>query len=313
MESYLFAIGGNSLVSMGEEGNLTQQFGHAHQTMHELAKIIAERPARVVITHGNGPQVGNILFRSEYACDVLYALTLDICVSDSEGGMGYMLQQVFHNELIKIGMVRDVVTIITQVEVDPNDPAMQDPAKYIGQWYTEEEAKKLSREKGWNVKKDADRGWRRVVASPKPVRIIELDVIRTVLDSGNIVIAVGGGGIPVVSSKEGFLHGVEGVVDKDLASALLGAQLGIRTLVIITGVEKVCLNFAQENMLTLDHLTVSEALKYMEEGHFPPGNMGPKIEAAINFLQGGGEKVILTCPGKVQDSIEGRAGTVITH
>ena len=312
LESFVFAIGGNALIQKGEEGNLEQQYDHARETMAELAQILATYPSEVIFTHGNGPQVGNILFRSEYARDVLYPLTLDVCVSDSEGGMGYMLQQVLHNELVKINMKRDVVTIITQVEVDPYDPAMNNPTKYIGQWMTEQEAKKMSRKRGWKVKKDADRGWRRVVCSPKPIRIIETAAIRAMLHAGVIVIAAGGGGVPVTKTKEGKLRGVEGVIDKDLASALLASKLGMKNLVIITGVEKVHLNFTSPNPKPLDHMTCEQALRYLAEGHFPPGNMGPKIEASINFIQAGGRRAILTCPGRVLDAIRGKAGTNIT-
>jgi len=312
MESLLIALGGNALTMPGEEGNLQQQFQHARETMAELARIFAARPCRVVISHGNGPQVGNVLLRSEHARDILYPLTLDICVSDTEGGMGYMLQQVLHNELIRHGMQRDVVTIITQVEVDPCDPAMQNPSKFIGLWLSEEDAKKRAAEQGWTVKQDSNRGWRRVVASPLPVDIVEKNVIHAILDAGAIVIAGGGGGIPVMKSPGGMLLGVEGVVDKDLASALLAARLGLETLVIVTAVEKVCLDFGKPGARSLDHLNAHDAIRLLREDQFPAGSMGPKISAAVNFLNSGGKRVVITCPGQVRDALDGRAGTAIT-
>jgi carbamate kinase len=312
MESFFFAIGGNALSREGEEGNLQQQYAHSRETMCELARVLFAHPSRVIISHGNGPQVGNILFRSEYASTVLYPLTLDVCVSDSEGGMGYMLQQVLHNELARTNISCNVVTIITQVEVAPDDPALKNPTKFIGQFYTEDKAHSLARERGWTMRQDVHRGWRRVVASPRPVRIVEAEVVRSLLNAGIIVIAAGGGGIPVIRRPDGMLSGVEAVVDKDLASALLASTLGIQTLVIITGEEKVCLDFTKPTRRALDRMTAADAVHYQSEGHFPAGSMGPKIEAAVNFLNAGGERVILTRPGRVYDAIEGRAGTTIT-
>ncbi len=307
MESLFIALGGNALA-----GDLAQQYAHTSETMRELAHILLSHPARVVITHGNGPQVGNILFRSEYARKVLYPLTLDVCVSDSEGGMGYMLQQVLHNELINVSVNRNVVTVITQVEVDPDDPAMQNPTKFIGQWYSEKEARRLARERGWIVREDSDRGWRRVVPSPKPIRIVEADVISTLLDTGVIVIAAGGGGIPITRARDGSLYGIEAVIDKDLAAALLASTLGIRNLVIVTGVEKVYLNYTSPERVPLDRLSISEARRYLAEGHFPAGSMGPKIEAAIRFIESGGRRTIITSPGCILQAIKGNAGTTIT-
>ncbi|MCX6998695.1 MAG: carbamate kinase [Candidatus Sumerlaeota bacterium] len=312
MESFFFAIGGNALSREGEEGNLQQQYAHSRETMSELARVLSAHPSRIIISHGNGPQVGNILFRSEYASTVLYPLTLDVCVSDSEGGMGYMLQQVLHNELARTNISCNVVTIITQVEVAPDDPALKNPTKFIGQFYTEEEAHSLARERGWTMRQDVHRGWRRVVASPRPTRIVEAEVVRSLLNAGIIVIAAGGGGIPVIRRPDGMLSGVEAVVDKDLASALLASTLGIQTLVIVTGEEKVCLDFTKPTRRALDRMTAADAVHYQAEGHFPPGSMGPKIEAAVNFIHAGGERVILTRPGRVYDAIEGRAGTTIT-
>lgn len=313
MDSFMFAIGGNALSIEGEEGNLSQQYSHSRETMRELTRIFAARPCRAVISHGNGPQVGNILLRSELSSSVIYPLTLDVCVSDSEGGMGYMLQQVLYNEMARHAFQRDVVTLITQVEVSPHDPALQNPTKFIGRFYTQEEAERLAQERGWSVRQDANRGWRRVVASPRPLWVVETGAIRALLDAGVIVIAAGGGGIPVMRNERNELVGVEAVIDKDLASALLASSLGLENLVIITGEEKVCLDFTKPTKRSLDSMTLQETVQYQAEGHFPAGSMGPKIEAAINFLRAGGGRVVLTCPGKVYDAIYGSAGTKITN
>ena len=311
MESFMFAIGGNALSIVGEEGNLAQQYAHARETMRELTRVFMEHHCRAVISHGNGPQVGNILLRCELSSSVVCPQPLDVCVGDSEGSMGYMLQQTLCNEMARHSIQRDVVSIITQVEVSPNDPAFQNPAKYIGRFYTKEEAQRLARERGWTVRQDANRGWRRVAASPRPLRVVETGAIRALLDAGAIVIAAGGGGIPVMRNDKNELVGVEAVIDKDLASALLASSLGLKNLVIITGEEKVCLDFTKPTKRALDRMTLQEAADYLAQGHFPAGSMGPKIEAAINFLRAGGGSVILTCPGKVYDAIYGDAGTKI--
>jgi carbamate kinase len=322
----LIALGGNALSREGEEGNLQQQYQRTRETMAELAAVLRSYDSPVVLTHGNGPQVGNILLRSEYSRTVIFPLTLDVCVSDSEGGMGYMIQQVLHNELAKIGVKKQVVTLITQVVVDPHEPAFANPTKFIGRAYTREEAEAQMRtsclgvnSRGWVMKEDRGRGlpdgkagWRRVVPSPRPLEIIETDVIKALLDAGTIVIAAGGGGIPVSRGPDNSLYGVDAVVDKDLASALLAVSLGIEVMVILTGVERVCLNFRQPNEQPLDQITAAEARRYLEEGHFPPGSMGPKIEAALFFLERGGEAVIITSPGNLNAGLQSRAGTIIT-
>lgn len=307
--SILIALGGNAISVEGEEGNIGQQFQHTADTMREVVRAITGRYGRVVITHGNGPQVGNILMRSEMAAPALYPLPLDTCVSDSEGGMGYMLQQVLHNELVGSVEVRPVVSVLTQTVVSNDDPNWKNPTKFIGQFYEETEAQQLMAQRGWRMRRDGDRGWRRVVPSPAPVEIIEADAIRSLADSGVVVIAAGGGGIPVVRDSKGRLHGAEAVVDKDLASALLANLLGIDTLVILTGVEQVAVNYGKPDQRALAELTLPEAQRFIEEGQFPAGSMGPKILAALQFLARGGKAVLITTPAKLCDGLAGKTGT----
>lgn len=311
MERVLIALGGNAIVQPGEEGNLEQQYRNTRRTMKEIGEFIERYQPRLVITHGNGPQIGNIIFRSEYASKVLYPLTLDVCVSDSEGGMGYMIQQILHNELTTRGICKDVVTIITQVEVSPVDPAFEEPTKFIGRPYSREDAERLISERGWIMKEDKGRGWRRVVPSPRPLRIIEERIVRAMLEEGIIVIAAGGGGIPVVEHKGEGLFGKEAVVDKDLASALLARTCQIDTMFILTSVECVYLNYLQPGEKALRRISVAEAEKFLVEGQFPSGNMGPKIEAAIDFLRNGGKRVYITAPGKLIAAIREETGTII--
>ncbi|GAB4319165.1 MAG: carbamate kinase [Candidatus Sumerlaeia bacterium] len=309
----MIALGGNAIVGPGEEGNLAQQYANTTRTMREIARLVKIWPdGRLVITHGNGPQVGNILLRSEEASHRIYPLTLDVCVSDSEGGMGYMIQQILNNELAALGFGdRDVVTIITQTVVDPHDPAFADPSKFIGQAYSAERAEALRRERGWTMKEDKGRGWRRVVASPEPRRVVEARVVERLLKDGVIVIAAGGGGIPVAERSDGRLFGVECVVDKDLAAALLARAVGLDTFVILTGVERVCLNFGTPQQEPLARLTVSEARAHLAAGQFPPGSMGPKIEACARFLEGGGRRAVICAPGSLQAALRGETGTEI--
>jgi len=309
----LIALGGNAITREDEEGTVEQQFRNTERTMQEIVRGISDRYQRVVLTHGNGPQVGNIVLRSELASSYLYPLPLDTCVSDSEGGMGYMFQQVLYNILHRKGMPERVVCVLTQVVVDRNDPAWKSPTKPIGKFYSEEEAQRLMAEKGWRMREDAGRGWRRVVPSPEPREIVELTAVRALLEDDFIVIAAGGGGIPVVRDEDGCLHGVEAVIDKDLASALLASQLGIGTLVILTGVEKVAIDFRKPTQRFLDKITIAEAERYLEEGQFPPGSMGPKIRAALNFLRNGGEEVIITSPEMFTEALAGTTGTRIVR
>lgn len=305
------AIGGNSLVKDKHHQTVPDQFAATQETSVHIADMV-QQGWNVVITHGNGPQVGFILLRSELASDVLHTVPLDSCGADTQGALGYMIQQLLDNELLKRGVEIPVATVVTQVVVDANDPAFDNPTKPIGPFYDEERARLYEREQGWVVVEDAGRGWRRVVPSPAPREIVELDAIRTLLRSGFVVIGVGGGGIPVVRDAAGNLRGVEAVIDKDYASSLLASGIDADLLLISTAVEKVYLNYGQANQRPLDHLTVAEAKEYLREGHFPPGSMGPKIEAAIQFLEGGGQEALITSPENLLRAMKGETGTRIT-
>jgi carbamate kinase len=303
------AVGGNSLTKSGQRGTIPEQFANARETSSHIAEML-ERGCEVVITHGNGPQVGNILLRAEMASVALPPLPLDTCGADSQGGIGYMLQQVLGTELRRRGIDKDVVTVLTQVVVDPADPAFAKPSKPIGPFYTKDDAERKRDEDGWAIVEDANRGWRRVVPSPMPVRVVEVRAIETLLKAGCVVIAVGGGGIPVVED-DGSLRGVEAVIDKDHASRLLANAIGAPLFVISTAVERVALHFGATDERPLDTISVAEAREYLSAGHFPPGSMGPKIRAAIDFLENGGEEVIITNPESIGRALDGTAGTRI--
>jgi carbamate kinase len=265
----------------------------------------------VAITHGNGPQVGFMLRRSELAAHELHEVPLDACGADTQGALGYALQQNLYNHFRRLNIRRPVVTIVTQVEVSPDDPAFQNPSKPIGSFMDEDQAA-LRRAQGWQVFEDAGRGWRRVVPSPQPVRIIEEPVIKDLIDGGTIVIAVGGGGIPVVAGADGNLSGVAAVIDKDYASALLAIALKADLFLISTSVEQVALNYRRPDQVWLDRLTLAQAKRYLAEGsHFAGGSMAPKIQAAVNYLEQGGNEVIITTPDKMERALEGETGTRI--
>jgi carbamate kinase len=273
---------------------------------------MVEQGWKIAITHGNGPQVGFILLRSELASHVLHTVPLDSCGAETQGSIGYMIQQSLYNELKKRSINKCIATVVTQVRVKKNDPAFKNPTKPIGPFYEEDKAEKCEKVRGWSMVEDADRGWRRVVPSPMPIRIIEQDVIKTLIAQGVVVIGVGGGGIPVVE-EAGKLKGVEAVIDKDLASALLAVGIKADLFLISTAVEKVALNFGKHNERTLDKMTLAEAKKYHKEGHFPPGSMGPKIQAVINYLQNGGKKALITNPNNIERALLGKTGTWIVH
>jgi len=303
------AIGGNSITKAGQRGTIPEQFANARETASHIAGMI-EKGWDVVITHGNGPQVGNILLRAEMASTVLPGLPLDTCGADSQGAMGYMIQQMLGSELQKKGIKRDVVTVVTQVVVDADDPAFAKPSKPIGPFYTREQAEKRQEDDGWDVVEDANRGWRRVVASPIPKRVVEAASIQALLNAGSLVIAVGGGGIPVVEVPDG-LKGVEAVIDKDHASRLLANDIGADMLLISTDVEQVALNFGKDDEVRLDRMTLDEAKRYHAEGHFAPGSMGPKVLAGIAFIEGGGKEVLITNPESIGRALDGATGTRI--
>ena len=307
----VIAIGGNSLITDNAKRTVADQYAAAGQTSHHIAALVAAG-YRVVVTHGNGPQVGFILLRSDIAKDKLHQVPLESCVADTQGAIGYQIGQTLANELNRRAISRQIATVVTQVEVSPDDPAFANPTKPIGPFYSADEASRLAAAEGWAMKEDAGRGWRRVVASPKPVSIIEEETIRLLLDQGVVVIAVGGGGIPVVRNADGSLAGRPAVIDKDLASCLLAKDLQADVFIISTGVDKVAIHYKKPDQRDLDTLTADEAQAYLDAGEFPAGSMGPKIAAAIDFLRHGGKKVIITQPHLLEEAIAGRNGTHIT-
>ncbi len=304
------AIGGNSLITDPKQPDVPHQWDAVRETCEHIAAMIAEG-WNVIITHGNGPQVGYILRRSEIAAKVgIHDVPLDLIVADTQGAIGYMLQQALDNSMRRLGINRTVLTVVTQVRVDPEDPAFQNPNKPIGSFMTEEEAYKYEAE-GWNVMEDAGRGWRRVVASPKPLAIHEINAIRVLINNDYVVIAGGGGGVPVVRNQHGELRGTYAVIDKDRASSLLAQTLRADLFIISTGVEKVALNFNKPDQKLLDTITLAEAQKFMTEGHFAAGSMLPKIEAAVEFIKMGGPQAIITDPPNLARALRGETGTRI--
>lgn len=303
------AIGGNSLIRAGQRGSIEEQRANALTTARAIAGLV-RRGHGIVITHGNGPQVGAQLLRSEIAVDQAYPEPLDVCVADTQGAIGYILEQALMHAFAEAGMPVPVATVVTQVVVNADDPAFQRPTKPIGPFYTAEQAQQRAYDMGWTVVEDAGRGWRRVVPSPEPREIVEIDAIRDLASSGYVVIAAGGGGIPVIRHN-GKLVGVEAVIDKDLAAALLARLLRARLLIISTDVECVYLHYRQQNETPLRCVRASTLRQYAAEGRFPPGNMGPKIEAALRFLATGGREVIITSPELLIAAVEGRTGTHI--
>ncbi|HDL04464.1 MAG TPA: carbamate kinase [candidate division Zixibacteria bacterium] len=306
----VIALGGNAITRPDREDTIANQFANTRKSLDGVVELI-KAGYKMVISHGNGPQVGNAILRVELSRGKAPILPLGICVADTEGGMGYMIEQSLQNRLRAEGVDRKVVTVISQVLVDYDDPQIQNPTKYIGQFYTEEEAARFTKERGWVVKKDANRGWRRVVPSPQPISVIEADIIKSLVESGTIVIAVGGGGIPVYIDEKGNLEGIDAVIDKDLASAVLGKEISSEILIILTSVDKVALNYGEKNETWIDQATVSEMEDYLRKGHFPPGSMGPKMNAAIQFIRDGGKQVIITSFENAGRALKGKAGTRI--
>jgi carbamate kinase len=305
----VLAVGGNALIKDKTMKTINDQFEAADETMGHIAEMI-KAGWKVVITHGNGPQVGFILRRSELAIKELHPVSLDYCGADSQGAIGYMFQRSLHNHFKRRGMDNIAATVVTQVEVDSKDPAFENPSKPIGSFLDEATAKERMAE-GQTFVEDAGRGYRRVVPSPKPMNIVEVDVIKKLIDSGFTVIATGGGGIPVVEDESGELVGIEAVIDKDFASGLLANNINADVLLISTAVEKVAINFNTPEVIWLDSMTVAEAKQYIEEGQFAPGSMLPKVQACIKFLEEGGKKALITDPPNILRALNNETGTWI--
>ncbi|MBQ4611601.1 MAG: carbamate kinase [Clostridia bacterium] len=311
MKKIVIALGGNALQEAGKPATAEAQLEVVEKTAEYIADII-EAGYKVVVAHGNGPQVGRIVLQNEYAVPVTPAMPFDVCGAMSQGYIGYHIQQGLTKVLRSRGSKAEVATVVTQVLVDQNDPKFLNPSKPIGPFYTEEEAKAIAAEKGYVMKEDAGRGWRRVVASPVPVAIEELNAVKCLVDNGFITVTVGGGGIPVIRNEQGMLEGTAAVIDKDLASEKLAEDLDADALVILTAVEKVSINFKKPDQKDLETLTVDEARQYMAEGHFAPGSMLPKIEAAVKFVESKPGRVsIITSLDKAVEALEGRAGTTV--
>jgi len=304
------ALGGNALIADAEHQSIQDQFERMRVTAVPLVDMVQDG-WRTVITHGNGPQVGLCLLSNDLARNVVDQVPMEVCVADTQGSLGYMIQQELQNEFRRRHMARTVVTVVTQVVVDPEDDAYRYPSKPVGSWYEEAQAQRHAAERGWVVSEDAGRGWRRVVASPRPLEIVELQAIRALVERGFIVVGAGGGGIPVVRDEEGLLHGSAAVIDKDHASSLLAEGIGADLLLISTGVERVALNFRQPDQIDLDRLSVDEAERHLLEGHFAPGSMGPKIEASINFVRHTGGRALITSPEAIGRALRRHGGTWI--
>jgi carbamate kinase len=302
------AVGGNSLIKDKKHKTVPDQYDAASESMTHIADMI-EAGWDVVITHGNGPQVGFILRRSELALHELHPVPLDYCGADTQGAIGYMFQQALHNEFRQRSIDKQAATVVTQVLVDRKDPAFENPTKPIGSFMDEPTAVKHRNEEGWSVVEDAGRGWRRVVPSPLPVRIVQRDAILALVQAGFVVIGVGGGGIPVVEDESGNLIGVEAVIDKDFASALLALGIQADLFLISTAIEKVALNFNKPDQRWLDQVTLADAKRYLAEGHFAKGSMEPKVQAIIGYLEDGGNKAIVTTPENIGRALAGETGT----
>ncbi len=305
----LVAVGGNSLIRAGERGTIEEQLVNAHATARNIVKMIKDG-WEVVITHGNGPQVGAALLRSERASKEVYTHTLDVCVATTQSEIGYIMQQALEYELREIGLKKHVLTIPTMVRVDADDSAFQNPTKPIGPFYSKNVAMEKKRTLGWDVIEDAARGYRRVVASPEPREVLQIDVIRKVVDLGIITIALGGGGIPVKVTN-GRVEGCEAVIDKDRSSALLAKDLDVDLFLISTDTDRVYLNFKSPDRQGIVKATASEMEKWMAEGHFAPGSMAPKVESVIRYLKNGGKQAIITSYEYLEDALKGKAGTLI--
>ncbi len=309
-EKLLIALGGNALLQKGEKGTDQEQLKHMQDTCDQFLALIKEG-YHLAITHGNGPQVGGILLQNEIAKDKIFSMPLDICGAQSQGLIGYMLQRTLYNTLIKTSYYHPIATVLTQVLVDKHDPAFKHPSKPIGPFYTKEEADKLKKEKKWEMVEQTGKGFRRVVPSPIPIDIIEKETIEELIENKNIVIACGGGGIPVILENDKTLTGIEAVIDKDQTAAVLAGVLQADILLILTDVEQVFLHFGKPNQQALDSMTLKEANLYQNRGEFQKGSMGPKVDAACRFVKEGGKKAIITSLEKAKDALAGKTGTVI--
>ncbi len=311
-ETVLIALGGNALSPKGEQGNIYQQFAHTRESISEILEFV-KQDYNICITHGNGPQVGDALHRMDLTHDAISPLPLGLCVAGTQGTIGYMIQQSLQNALRKEKIDREVVTLVTQVRVDVNDPSIAHPTKFIGKRYSKDEAHKMKKKFEWVIKEQEKGSWRRLVPSPDPVYILHGVSIRTLVEKGTIVLAGGGGGIPVYNNSRNYLEGLDAVIDKDLTAAKLGWIIRADEYYIITDVDQVYLNFNQENQAPISQMTVSEARHYQTIGHFQKGNMGPKIRSAIFFLEHGGKKVVITNIAHMRKAFGGNAGTQITN
>lgn len=306
----VIAVGGNSLITDPKKKSIDDQYEAAEASMHHIADMI-EQGWNVIISHGNGPQVGFILRRSELAAHELHPVWMDYAVADTQGAIGYMFQKALRNEFVQRGMDKQAVTVVTQVLVDREDPAFKSPTKPIGSFMDEETAKGHAARFGWVVVEDAGRGWRRVVPSPTPQEILEKDPIYSLIQSGYIVVACGGGGIPVFVKEDGKLRGVEAVIDKDFASSLLAQSLNVDLFLIATAVEQVAVNFKKPDQRWIDEMTVAEAEQYIADGHFAKGSMQPKVQSIVQYLKNGGKMGLITTPWNIAKALQGETGTRI--
>jgi carbamate kinase len=307
----LVSLGGNAILKHGEKGTAEEQSSNVQNTAKHLAALL-KRGERIAITHGNGPQVGNILLQNEIAKGTLPAMPLDVCGAESQGMIGYMLQRALRSELESGGLNVPVTTVVSQTLVDANDPAFKNPTKPVGPFYSATEARQLQESKGWHIISDSGRGYRRVVPSPTPLDILEKETIIRLFEAGTVVISAGGGGIPVIRDNGGRIRGIEAVLDKDRTAALLAKILGVETLLILTDIEKVFINYGKPDQRALDRMTVQECRKYLGEGQFPAGSMGPKIESAVSFLSGSsGNRVSIASLEMAEEALKGSAGTTI--
>ena len=308
------AFGGNALLRPEDRGTQEEQIARAKQAARWLAEIV-RYGYKLIVVHGNGPQVGNILIQNEEASTKIPPQSLDVCVAQTEGSIGFMLQQAIRNRLEAIGLGAstsgEVATILTEVEVDVNDPAFKRPTKPIGPFFTRYRAEALERDLGWTMREDAGRGWRHVVPSPRPLRILNLQTIAHMLDTAAVVVAAGGGGIPVVKGRDGQWRGIEAVIDKDFSSAKLASDLDADLFIILTGVPKVAIDFGKPTQRFLDRMTVAEAEKHMADGQFPAGSMGPKMESAMQFVRSAKKQVLITDVEVLREALEGKDGTLV--